>query len=65
MRELKIKITEQLFEDLKRAAKARDMSIPQFAAFRLAQDRYDLITEELIREGHVSLGRCQKNETVL
>ena len=65
MRTLKIKVTEQLYEDLKRAAKPRDMSIPEFAAFRLAQDRYDLVTEELIREGHVSLGRGQKNETVL
>ena len=64
VREITIKITEQLWDDLKRGAKSRDMTISQFAAFRLTLDRYDLITEELIKEGHVSMGRAT-NETVL
>jgi hypothetical protein len=64
MHNLKIRITDQLYADLKRAAKARGMTVAKFAAFRLASDRYDLITEELIRAGHVSIGR-EKNETVL
>lgn len=65
MREIKIKVTEQLYTDLKRGSKSVGLSVAQFAAQRLSMDRYDLITEELIKEGHITYGRCDKNETVL
>jgi hypothetical protein len=65
MREIKIKITDQLHQDMKRGAKALRMTISQFAAYRLSLDRYGIVTESLIREGHLCVGRGQKNETVL
>lgn len=65
MRVIKIKLTEQLYSDMKRGAKARGISVAQFAVQRLAFDRYDLITQELLDAGHMSLDRCNKNETVL
>ena len=65
MREIKIKITDQLHTDMKRGAKALRMTVSQFAAYRLHMDRYAIVTESLIREGHMSVGRGQKNETVL
>ena len=65
MREITIKITDQLHVDLARGAKALGMTISQFAAYRLSLDRYAIVTEDLIREGHLSTGRGQKNETVL
>lgn len=64
MRSFVVKVTDQLWTDLKRGARSRKMSVAQFAAFRLQIDRYDLITEELLAEGHVSKGRMS-NETVL
>ena len=41
------------------------MTVAQFAAYRLSLDRYAIVTESLISEGHLSTGRGQKNETVL
>ena len=65
MHEMKIRITDQLHVDLARGAKALRMTVSQFAAYRLHLDRYAVVTESLIREGHLSTGRGQKNETVL
>ena len=65
MKQLHLRITDQLYLDLCRAAKPRKMSVESFAALRLQTDRYDLITKELVREGHLSIGRCDKNENVI
>jgi hypothetical protein len=65
MHEMKIRITDQLHTDLARGAKAMRMTVSQFAAYRLSLDRYAIVTESLISEGHLSTGRGQKNETVL
>ena len=65
MHEMKIRITDQLHQDMKRGAKALGMTVSQFAAYRLSLDRYAIVTDGLIREGHLSVGRGQKNETVL
>ena len=65
MHEMKIRITDQLHVDLARGAKAMRMTVSQFAAYRLSLDRYAIVTESLIRDGHLSVGRGQKNETVL
>jgi len=65
MREMKIQITDQLYADLKRGAKARRMTVCQFAAWRLQSDRYDLVTTGLINDGHLTMVPSQKNAGVL
>jgi hypothetical protein len=64
-KKITISIDGRLYSTLANSAKARGLSIPAFISQYLAHARYDLVTEDLVRNGHLSIGRCDKNETVL
>lgn len=53
MKNLNIKITDDLLAALKRGAKKRKMSIGRFITMRLQTDLYDLVTEDLISDNHI------------